>query len=51
MKDYTKSRFQERIRITKKQLNWIKKKKGDKTSARFLEEMINEHIKLKKCTK
>jgi ribosomal protein L24E len=37
---YKKSRFKKLIRITPRQLKWIKNNKKEKTSAGFLEKII-----------
>jgi hypothetical protein len=44
-KNYTKSRFKKRIRISEKNLDWIKKNKGKYTLAGKLDEIINIHKK------
>lgn len=41
MYNYKKSKFKEKIRITKKQLKWIKNNKDTRTSTQFLEKIIN----------
>ena len=38
---YEETRFKKKIRITDKDLDWIKKNKGKKSAAGFLEEFIN----------
>lgn len=38
--DWNKSRFKKLVRITEEDLNWIKKQKGKKSSAGFLEAII-----------
>lgn len=48
---YKKTIFKKRIRISDKHLKWIKKNKGQKTSARFLSDIIEKKIKNEKNSK
>ena len=43
MYDYTESEYKKRIRITNEDLEWIKKNKGKKSAAGFLEEIIKQY--------
>lgn len=43
MYDYAESEYKKRIRITDEDLEWIKKNKGKKSAAGFLEEIIKQY--------
>jgi len=40
---YEDNRFKDKVRITKDNLEWIKKNKQDKSAAAFLDQIINEY--------
>jgi len=40
---YEDNRYDKRIRITNEDLEWIKKNKGKKSAAGFLEEVIKQY--------
>jgi hypothetical protein len=42
-KEWNESRFNKRIRVTEDDLEWIKKNKGKKSAAGFLEEIIKQY--------
>lgn len=43
MRDFKASRFKKGIGITEEDLEWIKKYKGKKSAAGFLEEIIRQY--------
>lgn len=43
MYDKTKSRFKQKVRISEKNLLWLKENKDCKTMAGFLDKIINEY--------
>ena len=50
MRDWETTRFTKRIALTEEDLEWIKKNKGKKSAAGFLEEIIKHYKNGRKRT-